>query len=116
MSGFLPKKNQDEPRRDAHEARSRSRLKLKRSPGRMPEIVEGTMLLLTRKLGENIRIGDDVKITIVEVKGNHVKLGIDAPPSVKVHREEIYERIQEENRRAQAVKPEASDGRGSGSK
>ena len=62
------------------------------------------MLLLTRKLGENIRIGDDVKITIVEVKGNHVKLGIEAPPSVKVHREEIYERIQEENRRAQALK------------
>jgi carbon storage regulator len=61
------------------------------------------MLLLTRKLGENIRIGDDVKITIVEVKGNHVKLGIDAPPSVKVHREEIYERIQQENRRAQAL-------------
>lgn len=60
------------------------------------------MLLLTRKLGENIRIGDDVKITIVEVKGNHVKLGIDAPPSVKVHREEIYERIQQENRRIQA--------------
>jgi carbon storage regulator len=69
------------------------------------------MLLLTRKLGENIRIGDDVKITIVEVKGNHVKLGIDAPPSVKVHREEIYERIQEENRRAQALK-EANDGAG----
>ncbi|HKO22082.1 MAG TPA: carbon storage regulator CsrA [Candidatus Eisenbacteria bacterium] len=62
------------------------------------------MLLLTRKLGENIRIGDDVKITIVEVKGNHVKLGIDAPPSVKVHREEIYERIQQENRRAQALR------------
>jgi len=74
------------------------------------------MLLLTRKLGENIRIGDDVKITIVEVKGNHVKLGIDAPPNIKVHREEIYERIQEENRRAQGLKPEASDGRGSGSK
>lgn len=59
------------------------------------------MLLLTRKLGENIRIGDDVKITIVEVKGNHVKLGIDAPPSVKVHREEIYERIQQERQKAE---------------
>ncbi len=67
------------------------------------------MLLLTRKLGENIRIGDDVKITIVEVKGNHVKLGIDAPPSVKVHREEIYERIQQENRRAQALQGGGSD-------
>lgn len=61
------------------------------------------MLLLTRKLGENIRIGDDVKITIVEVKGNHVKLGIDAPPSIKVHREEIYERIQQERQRAGAA-------------
>ncbi len=61
------------------------------------------MLLLTRKLGENIRIGDDVKITIVEVKGNHVKLGIEAPPSIKVHREEIYERIQQERQRANAA-------------
>ncbi|HSQ59187.1 MAG TPA: carbon storage regulator CsrA [Acidobacteriota bacterium] len=70
------------------------------------------MLLLTRKLGENIRIGDDVKITIVEVKGNHVKLGIDAPPSVKVHREEIYERIQAENRRAREA--QAQNGGASG--
>ena len=73
------------------------------SPAGRRSPIEGTMLLLTRKLGENIRIGDDVKITIVEVKGNHVKLGIDAPPSVKVHREEIYERIQQE-RREQALK------------
>ena len=71
------------------------------------------MLLLTRKLGENIRIGDDVKITIVEVKGNHVKLGIDAPPSVKVHRVEIYERIQMENRRAQAQQGSVAPGSGS---
>ena len=49
------------------------------------------MLLLTRKLGENIRIGDDVKITIVEVKGNHVKLGIDAPP--KIGRASCRERV-----------------------
>jgi carbon storage regulator len=74
------------------------------------------MLLLTRKLGENIRIGDDVKITIVEVKGNHVKLGIDAPPSVKVHREEIYERIQEENRKAAQALKDATDGAGPVSK
>jgi carbon storage regulator len=80
--------------------------------GRTPERDEGTMLLLTRKLGENIRIGDDVKITIVEVKGNHVKLGIEAPPSVKVHREEIYERIQQERQRAAQQGQAESGGNG----
>jgi carbon storage regulator len=64
------------------------------------------MLVLTRKLGENIRIGDSVKITVLEVRSGQVKLGIEAPPEVKVHREEIYARIQEENRRAQRWKPE----------
>jgi carbon storage regulator len=64
------------------------------------------MLVLTRKLGENIRIGDTVKITVLEVRSGQVKLGIDAPPEVKVHREEIYARIQEENRRAQQSKSE----------
>lgn len=63
------------------------------------------MLILTRKLGENIRIGDKIKITILEIKGGQVKLGIEAPPHVAVHREEIYERIQEENRRASGVSP-----------
>jgi carbon storage regulator len=66
------------------------------------------MLVLTRKLGENIRIGDSVKITVLEVRSGQVKLGIEAPPEVKVHREEIYARIQEENRRAQGWKPDAS--------
>ena len=66
------------------------------------------MLVLTRKLGENIRIGDSVKITVLEVRSGQVKLGIEAPPEVKVHREEIYARIQEENRRAQGWKPEAT--------
>jgi len=65
-----------------------------------------TMLVLTRKLGENIRIGDSVKITVLEVRSGQVKLGIEAPPEVKVHREEIYARIQEENRRAQRWKAE----------
>lgn len=65
------------------------------------------MLVLTRKLGENIRIGDDVKITVLEVRSGQVKLGIEAPPQVKVHREEIYARIQEENRRAASGKPPA---------
>src|SRR5207247_456173 len=58
----LPKKNQDEPRRDAHEARSRERPSRTTSPAGRRGETEGTMLLLTRKLGENIRIGDDVKI------------------------------------------------------
>jgi carbon storage regulator len=65
------------------------------------------MLVLTRKLGENIRIGDAVKITVLEVRSGQVKLGIEAPPEVKVHREEIYARIQEENRKAMgAQRPE----------
>ena len=66
------------------------------------------MLVLTRKLGENIRIGDSVKITVLEVRSGQVKLGIEAPPEVKVHREEIYARIQEENRRQRAAKPEST--------
>jgi len=68
------------------------------------------MLVLTRKLGENIRIGDSVKITVLEVRSGQVKLGIDAPPEVKVHREEIYARIQEESRRAQRWKTEGGEG------
>ena len=68
------------------------------------------MLVLTRKLGENIRIGDSVKITVLEVRSGQVKLGIEAPPEVKVHREEIYARIQEENRRAQRWKGDEPEG------
>ena len=65
------------------------------------------MLVLTRKLGENIRIGDVIEITVLEVRSGQVKLGIDAPPEVKVHREEIYARIQAENRRAASSSPDA---------
>jgi len=73
------------------------------------------MLVLTRKLGENIRIGDSVKITVLEVRSGQVKLGIEAPPEVKVHREEIYARIQEEARRAQEKREsEGGDDGGSG--
>jgi len=52
------------------------------------------MLILTRRPGEVIRIGDDISITILSVNGLQVRLGIDAPESVQVHREEIYQRIQ----------------------
>ena len=54
------------------------------------------MLILTRCLGENLRIGDDVTITVLGVTGNQIRIGIDAPKDVEVHREEIYERIQKE--------------------
>lgn len=55
------------------------------------------MLILTRKLGEKINIGDDITVTLVEIKGAQVKLGIEAPKHIKIHRQEIYERIREEN-------------------
>lgn len=58
------------------------------------------MLILTRKLGESITIGDDIKVSVLGVHGRQVRLGIEAPMNVVVHREEIYVKIQEENRRA----------------
>ena len=57
------------------------------------------MLILTRKLGEKINIGDDITVTLLEIKGAQVKLGIDAPKSIGIHRNEIYEKIREENLR-----------------
>lgn len=58
------------------------------------------MLVLTRKRDESIIIGDEIRVTVVDVRGDQVKLGIDAPRSIPVHREEIYKEIQAENRRA----------------
>ena len=58
------------------------------------------MLVLTRKTDQSIMIGDDIKVFVVDVRGDQVKLGIEAPRSVSVHREEIYQEIQEENKRA----------------
>jgi carbon storage regulator len=58
------------------------------------------MLILTRKEGESLRLGEDIKITVVSVKGGHVRLGITAPRDVAVHREEIYERIARESPQA----------------
>ncbi|MBE9542200.1 MAG: carbon storage regulator CsrA [Proteobacteria bacterium] len=63
------------------------------------------MLVLTRKLGESITIGDDIKVTIIEIKGKQVRIGIEAPQQTVVHREEIYQKIQEENRMAALISP-----------
>jgi carbon storage regulator len=62
------------------------------------------MLVLTRKLGESIRIGDTIIVKIVDLDNRHVKLGIEAPKNISVNREEIYERIQKENQDASTAK------------
>lgn len=75
----------------------------------MPWRVTG-VLVLTRKIGEGIAIGDDVTIIVMQIKGKQVRLGIKASPTTIVHREEIYRKIQEENRLAAKTAVSSLDG------
>lgn len=61
-----------------------------------PWLGEGRMLILTRRVGETLMIGDEVTVTVLGVKGNQVRIGVNAPRDVAVHREEIYDRIKSE--------------------
>ena len=66
------------------------------------------MLILTRRIGESLMIGDDVNVTVLGIRGNQVRIGVNAPKDVAVHREEIYERIQMERKGPKG--PQAGDG------
>ncbi len=60
------------------------------------------MLILTRKVGESLMIGDEVIVTVLGIKGNQARIGVNAPKEIAVHREEIYDRIQHEGNNSQA--------------
>ena len=67
------------------------------------------MLILTRRVGETLMVGDEVTVTVLGVKGNQVRIGVNAPKDVAVHREEIYDRIQREKDSVKPVNPAAEN-------
>ena len=70
------------------------------------------MLVLSRQRDETIMIGDDIEVTVVDIRGDKVRLGINAPKEISVHRKEVYDAIRRENRAAAQVKPEDLSGLG----
>jgi len=70
------------------------------------------MLVLSRQRDETIMIGDDIEVTVVDIRGDKVRLGINAPREISVHRKEVYDAIRRENRAAAQVKPEDVSGVG----
>ena len=70
------------------------------------------MLVLSRQRDETIMIGDDIEVTVVDIRGDKVRLGINAPKEISVHRKEVYDAIRRENREAAQVKPEDLSGIG----
>jgi carbon storage regulator len=67
------------------------------------------MLILSRKVNEKIMIGDDISVSIIEIRGDQVRLGVDAPRSVKVFRQEVFDAIKAENRAAAESRPKLPD-------
>src|SRR6476659_10125852 len=73
---------------------------------------EPEMLVLSRQRDETIMIGDNIEVTVVDIRGDKVRLGINAPKEISVHRKEVYDAIRRENRAAAQVKPEDLSGLG----